>query len=62
MSENKIMNLASPPSPSSFSVDASDKLEQAIKFMVTTFLNDGLVQKAEVVNILEDIIQSIERD
>ena len=56
------MNMASSPPPSIFSPDATDKLGQAIKFMVTTFLNDGLVQKEDVVNLLEDIIQTIEKD
>jgi hypothetical protein len=60
------MNMvsSSPPTyPSSiFSPDATAKLGQAIKFMVTTFLNEGLVQKADVVNLLEEIIQTIEKE
>jgi hypothetical protein len=56
------MNLASSPPPAIFSADAADKLEQAIKFMVMTFLSDGLVQRAEVVNILEEVVQMIQRD
>ena len=45
-----------------WSADAAGQLEQAIKFMVTTFLNDGLVQRAEVVSLLEDILQGLEKD
>ena len=56
------MNEGSTPPSNSFSSDSAEKLERAIKYMVTTFLNGGLIDRAEVVNLLEDIIQSIERD
>ena len=45
-----------------WSADAAGQLQQAIKFMVTTFLNDGLVQRAKVVSLLENIIQGLEKD
>lgn len=48
-------------STSMFSADAAGRLEQAIKHMVTTFLDEGLVERTEVVSILEDIIQMLEK-
>ena len=59
MEGQEMKNVASSP-PISFSADAADRLEKAINYMITTFLDDGLIQKGDVVNLLEDIIQTIE--
>ena len=60
------MDVAPSPSPSLppsvFSADAAGRLEQAIRFMVRSFLDDGLVERTEVVSLLEDIIQMVEQD
>ncbi len=54
-------NVASSTSSSfSFSADAVERLEHAIKHMITMFLDEGLIQKPEVIILLEDIIQTIE--
>jgi hypothetical protein len=60
MEKQEMKNMASSSSPISFSAEAADRLEKAINYMITTFLDDGLLQKGEVVNLLEDIIQTIE--
>ncbi|MGI0049128.1 MAG: hypothetical protein ACREAW_06265 [Nitrososphaera sp.] len=60
MERQEMKNVASSSSSISFSADAADRLEKAINFMITTFLDDGLIQKGDVVNLLEDIIQTIE--
>ena len=59
MEGQEMKNVASSPSIS-FSADAADRLEKAINYMITTFLDDGLIQKSDVVNLLEDIIRTIE--
>ena len=51
---------SSSPPIISFSADAADRLEHAIKHMITMFMDEGLIQKPEVVTLLEDIIQKIE--
>jgi len=55
-------NPSSQPLPTSiFSADAAGRLEQAIKYMVTTFLEEGLVERNEVVSILEDMVLMLEQ-
>jgi len=52
-----------PPPPSSVaSADAADKLGKAIMFMIAAYLNDNLVGRAEVVNLLEDLIHKVEAE
>ena len=53
------MNVESTSLSSSLSAEAVDRLEQSIKFMITTLLEDGLIQKGDIVDMLEDIIQTI---
>lgn len=60
MERQETKNVASSSYSISFSTEAADRLEHAIKHMITTFLDDGLIQKDEVVNLLKDIIQRIE--
>lgn len=58
--ERQEMKNVSSSSSISFSTDAANRLEKAINYMINTFLDDGLIQKGDVVNLLEDIIQTIE--
>ena len=54
-------NVTSSTSSSfSFSADAAERLEHAIKHMITMFLDEGLIQKPEVIILLEDVIKTIE--
>jgi len=53
------VNPHSSSSPLVFSSDAAIKLEQAIKFMVRSFLDDGLLERGEIINLLEAITMSI---
>lgn len=53
------MNVESTSLSSSLSAEAVDRLEQSIKFMITTLLEDGLIQKGDIVDLLEDIIRTI---
>ena len=55
------MNRATRPPPVPLP-DAAGKLEQAILFMITAYLDQKLVEKSDVINLLEDAIQRIERD
>ena len=56
------MNRATRSPPLGPSADAAEKLEKAILFMVTAYLEQKLVERADVINLLEDAIQRIERD
>lgn len=56
------MNRPTRPPPNAPSADAVGKLEQAILFMITAYLEQGLVERKDVINLLEDAIQRIERD
>lgn len=48
--------------PSSVSSpSAVDRLELAVLFMIKTYLDGGLVERTEVVNMLEDVINRVER-
>ena len=48
--------------PSSVSSpSAVDRLELAILFMIKTYLDGGLVERTEVVNMLEDVIKRVEK-
>lgn len=50
------------PAPSSVaSPNAADRLELAILFMIRTYLDGGLVETTEVVNMLEDVINRVEK-
>ena len=50
------------PAPSSVSSpSAADRLELAILFMIRTYLDGGLVERTEVVNMLEDVINRVEK-
>lgn len=60
MERQEMKNVSSSSSSISFSTDAANRLEKAINYMINTFLDDGLIQKGDVVNLLEDIIQTIE--
>lgn len=47
--------------PSSvLSAYAIDKLEKAIIFMIAAYLNDNMVSRTQVVNMLEEIIHKVE--
>lgn len=49
--------------PSSVSSpSAADRLELAILFMIKTYLDGGLVERTEVVNMLEDVINRVEKE
>jgi hypothetical protein len=56
------MDRATRPPPPVPSADAAGNLEQAILFMITAYLDQGLVERSDVINLLEDAIQRIERD
>lgn len=56
------MNSPTRPRPHAPSADAVGKLEQAILFMITAYLEQELVERKDVINLLEDAIQRIERD
>jgi hypothetical protein len=49
------------PSPLS-SPNPADRLELAILFMIKTYLDGGLVERTEVVNMLEDVINRVEKE
>jgi len=40
---------------------AADRLELAILFMIKTYLDGGLADRTEVVNMLEDVINRVEQ-
>ena len=47
-------------SSSIISAYAIDKLGKAIIYMIGVYMNDNMVGRTQVVNMLEDIIQKIE--
>lgn len=47
--------------PSSIlSAYAIDKLEKAVIFMIAAYMNDNMVSRTQVVNMLEEIIHKVE--
>ena len=56
------MDRTSRPHSTAPQADAAGKLEQAILFMITAYLDQELVARSDVINLLEDAIQRIERD
>lgn len=56
------MDRTIPPRRPAPPADAAGNLEQAILFMITAYLDQELVERSDVINLLEDAIQRIERD
>ncbi len=54
------MKRTTSTSSSVSSPSAVDRLELAILFMIKTYLDGGLADRTEVVNMLEDVINRIE--
>ena len=51
------------PAPSSVSLpSAADRLELAMLFMIKTYVDGTLMERAEVVNMLEDVINRVEKE
>jgi len=46
-----------PPSPA----DAADKLDKAITFMIQAYLQKGLIKRADIVQMLDDVMKIIEK-
>lgn len=44
------------------SPNAADRLELAILFMIKAYLDGRLVERTEVVNMLEDVINRVEKE
>jgi hypothetical protein len=42
--------------------DTAGRLERAIMYMLDAYLSQGLIERSDIVNLLEDIIQRMERD
>ncbi len=56
------MNKTFSPKSPVLSPDAADRLELAMLFMIRSYLDGKLVEKRQVVNLLEDLINRIERE
>jgi len=55
---NSWASSSPPPSPA----DAAENLEKAITFMIHAYLQKGLIKKGDIVNMLEEVIQHVERE